>query len=195
MKTRSIALAVYDSIQIVRTNVYHQFFPFSMCESNHVRGCLSRISTQCCECAARLTLMTSKTDGTRKRIHKVLHCRGSDKSVGHSPTFCCGMTWSRDVNAARNILRLGLYELYGFRRPDAFLPVWKRVGVENDALMRSTTPPFSDCGNAVLRTPQIIAPSSLRSRRTAKGLIRNEFNSSVVGHSERAQVDAGCPII
>ena len=152
-------------------------------------------SMTCCECAARLTLMTSKTDGTRKRIHKVLHCRGSDKSVGHSPTFCCGMTWSRDVNAARNILRLGLYELYGFRRPDAFLPVWKRVGVENDALMRSTTPPFSDCGNAVLRTPQIIAPSSLRSRRTAKGLIRNEFNSSVVGHSERAQVDAGCPII
>jgi len=51
------------------------------------------------------------------KVHKVLHCRNS---------ALCPLkdrketTWNRDVNAAKNILMLGLFEVLGYARPDAF---------------------------------------------------------------------------
>ena len=53
----------------------------------------------------------------RSRVHKVLHCSSSVKA-GESP--CCGTTWNRDVNASRNILRLGVYDVFDVERPEVF---------------------------------------------------------------------------
>ena len=52
-------------------------------------------------------------DGTVKivKVHSVLHCRNSG---------CYGMTVNRDVNAARNILRLLRLRLEGRARPVEF---------------------------------------------------------------------------
>ena len=47
----------------------------------------------------------------------MLHCSNSVKA-GESP--CCGTTWNRDVNASRNILRLGVYDVFDVERPNVF---------------------------------------------------------------------------
>lgn len=86
-------------------------------------------SCKCHTCHNRLTNMKAITtkvkqknvfqESSRKqemsKIHKVLHCRNS---VGD--TSCCGATWNRDINAAKNILMLTMFLLHGFKRPDAF---------------------------------------------------------------------------
>ena len=87
-----------------------------------------RSSVTCSNCWARLENMRASTTKwswrnrrmetqLRSRVHKVLHCSNS-VNAGESP--CCGTTWNRDVNASRNILRLGVYDAFGVERPRVF---------------------------------------------------------------------------
>jgi hypothetical protein len=65
---------------------------------------------------------------TTCKVHNVLHCkrrsRGGDRTTG-----CCGRTFNRDTNAARNMLRLLLREIEGLERPAAFVPRRKNRAV------------------------------------------------------------------
>lgn len=52
-----------------------------------------------------------------RKVHKILHCKSSANGSG---TRCCGATWNRDTNAAKNILMLFQTNLAGLDRPAAF---------------------------------------------------------------------------
>jgi transposase len=90
-----------------------------------VDECKSSVTCHCCQ--QRLTNMkadTTKLDRRtgvrevrRSRVHKVLHCKPSDGDV---ETKRCMTTWNRDINAAKNILMLGMHQVYGWERPSAF---------------------------------------------------------------------------
>jgi hypothetical protein len=89
-------------------------------------------TSQCCHCCRqKLVNMvgdkivrrreedgTVRKDVVRSRIHKVLHCRNSEK---RGPIVArCGTTWNRDANAALNILMLTTLQLQGKARPAEF---------------------------------------------------------------------------
>lgn len=70
---------------------------------------------------AETTTRKRNEDGTRKKtfgkVFSVLHCKNSAvwPLVAWRET-----TWNRDVNASKNILMLGLFELLDYARPPAF---------------------------------------------------------------------------
>ena len=68
--------------------------------------------------ATRYNHKENKWNVKKERIHKVLHCSSSAKNMGSSP--CCGTTWNRDVNASKNILQLGVFDVFDIARPPAF---------------------------------------------------------------------------
>lgn len=110
-----------------------------------------RTSKRCSCCHNTLTNMRYTTsEGQAKRVHKVLHCKTSDKRLaGPRPTKPCNTTWNRDANAARNILMLGLLEIAGFERPAAFQRAASRKTLIS-AKQRLTLRPQILHGNAVV---------------------------------------------
>jgi len=87
-------------------------------------------SRKCSNCYNDLTNMKASTtvyknvDGKKtktvvvKKIHKVLHCKNNQANASKKKQ-CCGATWDRDVNAAKNILTLTLCLLENKPRPPA----------------------------------------------------------------------------
>ncbi len=79
----------------------------------------------------------------RSRIHKVLHCKNSEKQ-GHA-VACCGTTWNRDVNAAKNILMLALLQLQGLPRPAEFQKISTTRHSKDEGASRSSKHPAATC--------------------------------------------------
>ena len=89
-----------------------------------------RTSVTCSKCHCQLTNMKAKCmvknrktgawEARRSKIHKVLHCSNSVLTNKASSQVGCGTTWDRDVNASRNILTLGLLDLFERPRPSGF---------------------------------------------------------------------------
>ena len=92
-----------------------------------------KTSCVCSECFERLVNMKADTVKRRRvsdgggqsnvvvngqRVHKVLHCCNSVGSAAQKQ--CCGATWNRDVNAAKNMLMLLQVWMRGAERPTAF---------------------------------------------------------------------------
>lgn len=69
---------------------------------------------------AMTTRRKKNDDGTRSstfgKVFSVLHCQNS----AAWPVARRETTWNRDVNAAKNILMLGLFEVLGYQRPAEF---------------------------------------------------------------------------
>jgi hypothetical protein len=88
-----------------------------------------RTSQRCSSCYGQLKncrAMATRYNSREKvweakvsRIHKVIHCSSSAKTKG-SNALGCGTTWNRDANASRNILTLGLYDVFDIARPAVF---------------------------------------------------------------------------
>ena len=87
-------------------------------------------SSKVCSCCnnvlsnmkAKRTTKRTQGDGSVKittqksKVHKILHCRRSSNNLGG----CCGASWDRDINAARNLLVLTQCQIFGIQRPIAF---------------------------------------------------------------------------